>query len=141
MIKVVKSNLPASTSIRLTAMNAPLSDGVTKYNYSHLDKTADKQYNCNNDNNPKVNPGCITAICDAVYTDDATARDFLCFLDDAIENISARSALIGAYMNRVESAVDAIGVQKENIVSANSSIISLPVASTTSSAFAVSSFP
>ena len=71
---------------------------------------------------------CITAICDAVYTDDATARDFLCFLDDAIENISARSALIGAYMNRVESAVDAIGVQKENIVSANSSIKDTDVA-------------
>ena len=53
------------------------------------------------------------------HTDDATAREFLYFLDDAIENISARSALIGAYMNRVESAVDAISVQKENIVSAN----------------------
>ena len=71
---------------------------------------------------------CITAICDAVYTDDATARDFLCFLDDAIDNISARTALIGAYMNRVESAVDAIGVQKENIVSANSSIKDADVA-------------
>ena len=50
------------------------------------------------------------------------------FLDDAIENISARSALIGAYMNRVESAVDAISVQKENIVSANSSIKDTDVA-------------
>ena len=49
-------------------------------------------------------------------------------LDDAIENISARSALIGAYMNRVESAVDAISVQKENIVSANSSIKDADVA-------------
>ena len=75
---------------------------------------------------------CITAICDAVYTDDATAREFLYFLDDAIENISARSALIGAYMNRVESAVDAIGVQKENIVSANSSIKDADVAAESS---------
>ena len=65
---------------------------------------------------------CITAMCDAVYTDDATAREFLYFIDDAIENTSNRSALIGAYMNRVESAVEAISVQKENIVSANSSI-------------------
>ena len=72
--------------------------------------------------------GSITAICDAVYTDDRTAREFLYFLDDAIENISARTALIGAYMNRVESAVDAIGVQKENIVSANSSIKDADVA-------------
>ena len=72
--------------------------------------------------------GSITAICDAVYTDDRTAREFLYYLDDAIENISARSALIGAYMNRVESAADAIGVQKENIVSANSSIKDADVA-------------
>jgi len=65
---------------------------------------------------------CITALCDAVYTDDNTAREFLSFIDDAIENVSNRTSLIGAYMNRVESAVDAISVQKENIVSANSSI-------------------
>ena len=64
----------------------------------------------------------ITAICDAVYTNDSTAREFLYFIDDAIKNISDRRTIIGAYMNRVESAVDAISVQKENIVSANSSI-------------------
>lgn len=78
------------------------------------------------------NVNCITAICDAVYTDDATAREFLQFLDDAIENVSARTALIGAYMNRVESAVDAIAVQKENIVSANSSIKDADVATESS---------
>ena len=75
---------------------------------------------------------CITAICDAVYTDDATAREFLSFIDDAIENVSDRISLIGAYMNRVESAVDAIGVQKENIVSANSSIKDADVATESS---------
>ena len=115
---------------RISGTETTGEDGVTKYNYTKLglEKIADKEYNCNNDNNPKVNPGCITAICDAVYTDDATAREFLAFIDDAIENISARSALIGAYMNRVESAVDAISVQKENIVSANSSIKDTDVA-------------
>ena len=75
---------------------------------------------------------CITAICDAVYTDDNTAREFLYFIDDAIENVSNRTALIGAYMNRVESAVDAISVQKENIVSANSSIKDADVATESS---------
>ena len=75
---------------------------------------------------------CITAICDAVYTDDATAREFLYFIDDAIKNVSDRTALIGAYMNRVESAVDAIAVQKENIVSANSSIKDADVATESS---------
>ena len=109
----------------------PGPDGKTEYDYSDKTKYRDIQtykYDYNNDGNAVANPSCITAICDAVYTDDATAREFLYFLDDAIENISARSALIGAYMNRVESAVDAIGVQKENIVSANSSIKDADVA-------------
>lgn len=75
---------------------------------------------------------CITAICDAVYTDDNTAREFLYFIDDSIENVSNRVALIGAYMNRVESAVTAISVQKENIVSANSSIKDADVATESS---------
>lgn len=106
--------------------NTTITDGNVTYDYS-ADKgykdILNSTYDPNNDAKTVTNQNwCITAICDAVYTDDATARDFLCFLDDAIENISARTALIGAYMNRVESAVDAIGVQKENIVSANSSI-------------------
>lgn len=94
---------------------------VTKYKYDWKDTRVGD-----------VNQSCITAICDAVYTDDATAREFLSFIDDAIENVSARTALIGAYMNRVESAVDAISVQKENIVSANSSIKDADVATESS---------
>lgn len=112
--------------------NTTYTNGNVTYDYS-VDKgykdIINSTYDPNNDAKTVTNQNwCITAICDAVYTDDATARDFLCFLDDAIENISARTALIGAYMNRVESAVDAIGVQKENIVSANSSIKDTDVA-------------
>lgn len=70
----------------------------------------------------------ITAMCQAIFSNDTTSRQFIYFIDDAIENISDRRTLIGAYMNRVESAVDAIGVQKENIVSANSSIKDADVA-------------
>lgn len=112
--------------------NTTTTDGNVTYDYSATKGYKDiinSTYDPNNDAKTVTNQNwCITAICDAVYTDDATARDFLCFLDDAIENISARTALIGAYMNRVESAVDAIGVQKENIVSANSSIKDADVA-------------
>ena len=110
-------------------------DGKTIYDYTdtkRFNSIQNTEYDCNNDGKAITNPSCITAICDAVYTDDATAREFLYFLDDAIENISARSALIGAYMNRVESAVDAISVQKENIVSANSSIKDADVATESS---------
>ena len=121
------------TGALLARLNNTTKDfGNITYDYSASKGYKDilnSTYDPNNDGSAvKGINSCITAICDAVYTDDATARDFLCFLDDAIENISARSALIGAYMNRVESAVDAIGVQKENIVSANSSIKDADVA-------------
>lgn len=71
---------------------------------------------------------CITAICDAVYKNDSTAREFLYFIDDAITNISDRRTLVGAYENRVTSAAEAIAVQQENITSANSSIKDADVA-------------
>lgn len=101
---------------RITATRQGAYDYSTKYSALNASDYADGTLSC------------ITAICDAVYTDDNTAREFLYFIDDAIGNVSSRTALIGAYMNRVESAVDAISVQKENIVSANSSIKDADVA-------------
>ena len=102
-----------------------------KYDYSDTtkyNKISEEKYDWQDVKKGSANISCITAICDAVYTDDATAREFLSFIDDAISNVYDRTALIGAYMNRVESAVDAISVQKENIVSANSSIKDTDVA-------------
>ena len=120
---------------RITGKAVTLSNG-TVYDYSDKAKygeaIADRLYDEKNVGTGTKNPGCITAICDAVYTDDATAREFLQFIDDAIKNVSDRTTLIGAYMNRVESAVDAISVQKENIVSANSSIKDADVATESS---------
>ncbi len=118
---------------RITGQRVELSNG-TVYDYSSLGYTAikDNNYDPNNDGSSVKSVSCITAICDAVYTDDATAREFLQFIDEAIENVSDRRTLIGAYMNRVESAVDAIGVQKENIVAANSSIKDADVATESS---------
>ena len=116
---------------RITGTKVTLSNGTT---YDYTDRTAiqDKIYDEYDSGTGAQNVACITAICDAVYTDDATAREFLQFIDDAIENVSDRRTLIGAYMNRVESAVDAIGVQKENIVAANSSIKDADVATESS---------
>ena len=118
---------------RITGQEVTLSNGTT-YDYTGLGYTAikDMKYDPNNDGSSVNSVSCITAICDAVYTDDSTAREFLQFIDDAIENVSDRRTLIGAYMNRVESAVDAIGVQKENIVAANSSIKDADVATESS---------
>lgn len=116
---------------RVSGQAQTTADGVTTYSYNNA--IVSNKYDDDHNGTAVKSSSCITAICDAVYTDDATAREFLSFIDDAIENISARSALIGAYMNRVESAVDAIGVQKENIVSANSSIKDADVAEESSS--------
>jgi len=116
---------------RITGTRVELDDG-TVYDFEGkgiVSNTYD-EYGTRNPQTGVFN--CITAICDAVYTNDSTAREFLQFIDDAIENISDRTALIGAYMNRVESAVDAIGVQKENIVAANSSIKDADVATESS---------
>ena len=107
---------------RITGTAVELPNGTT-YDYSHMEAIVNKTYDQYDSGTPETGVvNCITAICDAVYTDDSTAREFLQFIDDAIENVSDRTTLIGAYMNRVNSAVDAIDVQKENIVSANSSI-------------------
>ena len=124
---------------RITGTKVTLTNGTT-YDYASTtelkaqygEPIKDREYDEKNVGTGTKNPGCITAICDAVYTDDATAREFLQFVDDAIKNVSDRTTLIGAYMNRVESAVDAISVQKENIVSANSSIKDADVATESS---------
>ena len=110
------------------------SDDNREYNYEEkgYKKIEENEYDWKDNRTVSHNKSCITAICDAVYTDDATAREFLTFIDDAITNVSSRTSLIGAYMNRVESAVDAISVQKENIVSANSSIKDADVATESS---------
>lgn len=118
----------------LTGEQAVVSPDGRKYDYVAKGYSAvkDELYDWKDNRTTSKNMSCITAICDAVYTDDATAREFLSFIDDAIENVSNRTSLIGAYMNRVESAVDAISVQKENIVSANSSIKDADVATESS---------
>ena len=118
---------------RITGKPVTSPDG-REYDYAKKGYTPIKnmEYDWKDNKTVSKNMSCITAICDAVYTDDATAREFLSFIDDAIENVSNRTSLIGAYMNRVESAVDAISVQKENIVSANSSIKDADVATESS---------
>ena len=124
----------AALESRVTG-NKTESDDHREYEYSAAkgyEPIITKQYDWQDNTQLSTNRSCITAICDAVYTDDATAREFLSFIDDAIDNVSDRVSLIGAYLNRVESAMDAISVQKENIVSANSAIKDADVATESS---------
>lgn len=75
----------------------------------------------------------ITNMCNAIYRNDSSAREFITFVDKAIENISLRCTKIGAYMNRLESAVASTDVQKENLIEANSTIKDADVATSSSS--------
>ncbi len=58
----------------------------------------------------------------------ATAASMLTKLDDAIKTVSGRVTIIGASQNRIESAIEAIGVQSENITSSLSTIKDADVA-------------
>ena len=70
----------------------------------------------------------ITNMCNAIYRNDSSARDFIDQIDHAIDNISLRCTKIGAYMNRLQSAIDSTDVQKENLTEANSTIKDADVA-------------
>lgn len=70
----------------------------------------------------------IEDMCTAIYRNDNSAREFLTFIDNAIDNISLRCTQIGAYMNRLDSAIDSTDVQRENLIEANSTIKDADVA-------------
>ena len=64
----------------------------------------------------------ISAMCSAIYRNDSSAREFIDQIDHAIDNISLRCTKIGAYMNRLDSAIDSTDVQRENLTEAVSTI-------------------
>ena len=74
----------------------------------------------------------IEDMCKAIYRNDNSAREFIDQIDYAIDNISLRCTKIGAYMNRLDSAIDSTDVQRENLVNANSTIKDADVATESS---------
>ena len=70
----------------------------------------------------------IEDMCKGIYRNDNSAREFITFIDDAIDNISLRCTQIGAYMNRLDSAIASTEVQRENLIEANSTIKDADVA-------------
>ena len=52
---------------------------------------------------------------EAIYRNDTSAREFINNIDKAIDNVSLRVTEIGAYMNRLESAIESTDVQRENL--------------------------
>ena len=64
----------------------------------------------------------ITNMCNAIYRNDSSAREFIDYIDEAIDNVSLRCTKIGAYMNRLESAIESTDIQRENLTEAVSTI-------------------
>jgi len=61
-----------------------------------------------------------------------TAKEMLEFIDMAIDDISKRATRIGAAQNRVESAIESLDVQSQNIASSLSTLRDTDVASESS---------
>ena len=70
----------------------------------------------------------IEAMCNAIYRNDSSARAFIDNIDYAIDNVSLRCTKIGAYMNRLDSAIESTDVQRENLTEAVSTIKDADVA-------------
>lgn len=64
----------------------------------------------------------ITALCNSVFKNDNSSRAFLDIVDIAVDDVTQRATEIGAYMNRVDSAVESIAVQADNLTEAKSLI-------------------
>ena len=74
----------------------------------------------------------ITNMCNAIYRNDTSAREFITFIDHAIDNISLRCTKIGAYMNRLDSAIESTDIQRSNLTEANSTIKDADIAEVSS---------
>ena len=70
----------------------------------------------------------IEEMCKAIYRNDSSARAFIDNIDYAIDNVSLRVTMCGAYMNRLESAIDATDVQRQNLTEAISTMKDTDVA-------------
>ena len=70
----------------------------------------------------------IEEMCAAIYRNDNSARAFIDNIDYAIDNVSLRVTKIGAYMNRLDSAIAATDVQRENLTESISTLKDTDVA-------------
>ena len=119
-----------SSSSDISKMDLGSSDTKVegKYEYKGEDKryyASALAYQLNADGlvkNDSLDGATLTNIANAIYTNDSTARAFIDQIDDAIDNISLRCTKIGAYMNRLDSAIDSTDVQRENLTEAVSTI-------------------
>ena len=74
----------------------------------------------------------ITALCNSVFKNDNSARAFLDTVDIAVNDVTQRATEIGSYMNRVDSAVESLAVQADNLTEAKSLIKDADIAEVSS---------
>ena len=74
----------------------------------------------------------IEQMCEAIYRNDGSAREFINNIDNAIDNVSLRVTEIGAYMNRLESAIESTDVQRESLTQSISTLKDTDVATESS---------
>ena len=70
----------------------------------------------------------IEEMCKAIYRNDNSARAFIDNIDLAIGNVSLRITKVGAYMNRLDSAIDATDIQRQNLTQSISTLKDADVA-------------
>lgn len=70
----------------------------------------------------------IAEMCNAIYRNDSSAREFINNIDVAIDNVSLRVTQIGAFMNRLESAIESTDVQRESLTQSISTLKDTDVA-------------
>ena len=78
-----------------------------------------------------ANTTSITASSTGVYGSGGYIRAFLANIDTAINTVNTRRSMIGAYSNRLESAIQSLSIQKENLQASDSRIRDLDIASET----------
>ncbi len=74
----------------------------------------------------------INEMCEAIYRNDLSAREFINNIDNAIDNVSLRVTQIGAFMNRLESAIESTDVQRESLTQSISTLKDADVATESS---------
>ncbi|MBR3605774.1 MAG: flagellin, partial [Candidatus Gastranaerophilales bacterium] len=74
----------------------------------------------------------IDEMCEAIYRNDLSAREFINNIDSAIDNVSLRVTQIGAFMNRLESAIESTDIQRESLTQSISTLKDADVATESS---------
>lgn len=73
----------------------------------------------------------ITVGAGGAYETGTSCRNFLAEVDAAIENVFTRRSQLGAYQNRLESTVESLTIQVENLKSSESRIRNVDIAAET----------